>query len=52
MQLAGGVTTRMGFDLKSLARDDDRWSARRTMLFIATNSVLWWVIAYAVRTFS
>jgi hypothetical protein len=53
MQLAGGVTTAMGFDLKGLVRDDDRWSARRTLLFIvATNSVLWCMIAYAVRTFS
>jgi len=53
MQLAGRVTTGMGFDLKGLTRDDDRWSARRTLLFIvATNSMLWCVIAYAVRTFS
>jgi len=52
MRLAGRVTMGMGFDLKGLARDDERWSARRTLLFIvATNSVLWWVIAYAVRTF-
>jgi hypothetical protein len=53
MQFAGGVTRGMGLDLKGLARGGDRWSARRTLLFVvATNSALWWVIAYAVRTFS
>lgn len=52
MQLAGGVARGMGFDLSALAPDDDRWSARRTLLFIvATNSVLWWAIVYVLRTF-
>jgi hypothetical protein len=44
------ASSRISFDIGDVAYEDDRWSARRTLVFImASNGVLWWVIAYALR---
>lgn len=41
---------RMSLEFEESSREDGRWSARRTLLFIlAANGALWWFIAYALH---
>lgn len=45
-----GGAARASFESGYASDLDDRWSARRTLLFImASNAALWWMIAYALR---